>query len=584
MSYRLHPVAPGHTRTRRSGRREYRELRRQQRRGMTRLADAIRSAGSHRASRSPSFERLTQEGSAPSRPPLHVIVMCRLGFGVRAGYLSEWNALGSNDPDRLESWLLQQLDPESINDSDCDNRISNANFTTLGKTADQVWADHVVPDPEWEVWRRPFTETELVTMLRAVYSKRQLYEATVRFWHDHFSIYGEEVSPYFLTYDRDVIRPNAFGNFETMLKGVARHPAMLEYLDNKRNSYVPYLENDGINENYARELLELHTLGDEHYFKGVHPDDVPRDGALAVGYTDFDVTMAARCLTGWTISDQDWDPEVGYTGRFKYMHSWHDTVTDKVILGAPINGKDEPTKEGMRLLRRLARHRSTALFIARKMCRRFIADEPPESLVQSTADVFMAGLDSDSQIADMIWHIATSTAFATTWGQKVRRPWEIFIAAMRASGAEFEFDETDTYLGLLWWMSVIGHLPFHWEPPDGYPDTREAWISSSPRVMSWDFVAYLTAVRRDNWEGPYYADMVSATPADKNTANELVDYWANRIFRRSLPAAERAVLRDYMANGAGPDDALNFDDWWDAPARMQAMVSLMFSSPSFLFL
>ena len=192
----------------------------------------------------------------------------------------------------------------------------------------------------------PAAETQCLRMLRAVYSRRQVFERMVEFWHDHFNVQGWEfsIAPLFVHYDRDVIRPRTLGNFRAMLEDVAKAPAMLYFLDNKSSSVA------GFNENFARELCELHTLGAQHYFPGNNPFDVPRDNGIPRGYCDNDVYEAARALTGWTMRDDHWQfpqtPEYD-TGEFLYWDGWHDKAS-KLFLGRVHPGQQSAGRDGGR--------------------------------------------------------------------------------------------------------------------------------------------------------------------------------------------------------------------------------------------
>ena len=210
--------------------------------------------------------------------------------------------LGSTEEERLNNYIEQQLNPENINDSELQARISTAGFTTINKSLKQMWVDHFVNNGgDYTVRILPFLETERLTFLRAVYSKRQLVEVLADFWQNHFNIYGLDYSaaPVFMHHDRDIIRPHLLGNFREFLEAVTKSTAMLTYLDNYANS------NAGPNENHARELFELHTLGSKHYLGVGRQDQVPKDSVgRPIGYVDDDVYEAARCLTGWTIRNQ----------------------------------------------------------------------------------------------------------------------------------------------------------------------------------------------------------------------------------------------------------------------------------------
>ena len=554
-------------------RRAYQKLRREA------LGRPSRSPRRSRQQAGPPAQKVT-----PTLPSMAHLAHTKMGFGSRPGDRGAFNALGSTGTERLENYIEQQLAPGQIDDSACDALINSGNFVSLNKNFSELYEDHALDDEDWENYIRPYTETELLTCLRALHSKRQLKELITGFWHDHFNVHGEEAGPMFHHYDRTVIRPNVFGNFRTMLEGVVKHPVMLEYLDNKYNTYVDWLPNNGINENFARELLELHTLGAENFYGSLPPGQVPTDGnGVPLGYTDHDVTMAARCLTGWTVSDQPWYDELpNNTGEFAYVHTWHDRETNKQILGQNLTGKNTPMSEGTQLLDSLANHRGTATFIARKLCRRLVSDTPSENLVQSVANVFWANRASNQQIRKTLRYILNSDEFRNSFGKKVKRPFEAIISSMRAGNGSFTWRYDQYYRGLLWWIHLTGNLPFGWAPPNGYPDVKEAWISSSPRVMTWDVCSWVSWPY--DWDGvqPLHVDAFAQMPADKTTAREIVDFWVARILG-TMPAYEKDVLMDFMANGGSPDAELQFDEEWQDKGRVWHVLALIFQSPSFLW-
>ena len=365
----------------------------------------------------------------PALPPLAVIVFNRMAFGPEAfnsqgGDFARFAQLGGDDDARLQAYVNEQLNPNAIDDSACDNLIAAQGFSTLNKSLPQLWTDHVLADGiGWEERIRPFTETERATWLRAVYSKRQLQEVLADFWHNHFNIYGRDYwpAPVWVHYDRRVIRANLLGNFRTLLGAVAKSPAMLYYLDNTSNTSA------GPNENFARELFELHTLGAENYL-GVVQDrnSVPLDEeGRPVGYIDKDVYQATECFTGWTV-DRD-------TGEFFFQENDHSRY-EKIVLNQTI-GDFLGQQDGEIVLDLLANHPGTARHIARKLCRRLISDTPPESVVQAAADVFYAQRNAPDQLARVVRTILLSEEFRTTWGQKVKRPFEYAASVLRGGAA-----------------------------------------------------------------------------------------------------------------------------------------------------
>ena len=539
----------------------------------------------------------------PGTPSVAGIVHQRLCFGARPGDHAAFESLGADDDERLENWLDAQLAADPTDPAPA--METSWSLGTLGKTEYQLWHEHYRHE-DWEEHIRPLNQTERRTFCRAIHGTRQLQEVVFEFWHNHFSIYGDDVGPMMCAFDRDVVRAHGLGNFRELLGAAVKSWAMLQYLDNKYNSFAPWLENDGINENFARELLELHTLGDLHYWPGVEPADVPDGpGGVKVGYTDADVTQAARCLTGWTTEDAYiWEgfwPPAQY--EFSFYENWHDDQNVKTVLGQTIDhlsDADGGTEaDGEHLLDLLAAHRGTAVFICGKLVRRLISDDAPASLVESAADVFQAQAAAADQLAQVVRHIVMSTEFRTTFGEKVRRPFEIVVAQMRAANIDFPLVDADTEQGgragwFMWQMLQTGHLPFAWGPPNGFPDTRGAWIGSSPRVLTWWFSNFLTHVPDPG--GVHYHDIVGETVTDLGdtlenlTPEQIVDYWIERMIgspsHRQMPSGERGVLVDYMADGASPSSPLGSTRAGSdhrAPAQIRMLVSLMAMSPSFLW-
>jgi len=532
------------------------------------------------AMRSPETKSLRAKAPAgdPAVPSAAVIALTRMGFGPRPGDVAAFNALGASDPQRLEAYVDQQLDPASIDDSVAEARIAQAGFTTLGKSLSQLWQDHVVAEPEWHIRMQPFFETELATFLRAVHSRRQLFEILVDFWHNHFNVYAYEYDPgpVWVYSDRDVIRANALGNFRQMLEAVAQSPAMLHYLDNLENSA------DGPNENYARELLELHGLGAENFLGSIPQDQVPLDGeGRPLGYVDEDVTAAARCLTGWTLSNRPWDPDFGNTGQFLYYDEWHDHEP-KTILGVDLPANQPAMKDGRDLLDLIAQHPGTGRFVARKLCRRLLADNPPESVVEAAAAVFTAQVDASDQIRQVVRTILLSSEFLTTWGEKIKRPFEVAAGMIRGAGGDLPFTLDDSATDWFFWMYFqTGQPLFSWHPPNGYPDVRGAWQSTSPRVGCWRLANMLIQVEDDT--GNTYLDLLGQTPAEVRSAREIVTFWADRILGRPLPENEEDELIAFMAQGYNPELDLPLSADEDTQDRLRALVALIFMSPSFFW-
>lgn len=328
-------------------------------------------------------------------------------------------------------------------------------------------------------------ELQQAKILRAVYSERQLQEAMTDFWFNHFNVFIQKGADRILTtsYERDTIRPRVFGKFEDLLLATAESPAMLFYLDNFQ-SVSPDMQNRmmrgraigrlrqqnaqqrrprGINENYAREIMELHTLG--------------VDG----GYTQKDVQEVARCFTGWTIRNPRGAAE------FVFNRFAHDDG-EKVVLGHRIpagGGK----KDGETVIRILASHPSTAKFVSTKLARKFVSDNPPQSLVESMSKTW---LKTGGDIREVLMTMFKSREFwaPENYRAKIKTPFEMTVSAVRAIGAE-----TNGGPAFHQWIAKMGEGLYLAQPPTGYPDTAEHWVNTGALLERMNFSLALSANR-----------------------------------------------------------------------------------------
>ncbi len=335
-----------------------------------------------------------------------------------------------------------------------------------------------------------------IRLLRAVYSARQLLEMMVDFWVNHFNIFVGDL--YLNTdYTERVIRPRALGKFEDLLVATAKHPAMLLYLDNWLNSAPekvvqerlaaghpvsprsdgrralamrtrkPFFDQaKGLNENYARELMELHTLG--------------VDG----GYTQEDVIQVAKSFTGWTVSGVRLE---GPEGTFMFDSLIHEEG-DKVVLGQTIESAG--IEEGMQILKMLAHHPSTARFISTKLVRRFVADDPPAALVDAASQAFER---TGGDIREVLRAIFTSPEFfsARYYHGKIKKPLEMVASALRAVNADIDSRLNVSLPYLYRTMSEMGEPLYQHRAPDGFPDFASAWISTNALFKRMDFAMAL---------------------------------------------------------------------------------------------
>jgi uncharacterized protein (DUF1800 family) len=317
-----------------------------------------------------------------------------------------------------------------------------------------------------------YVNSELIEnkLYRGIYSNKQLQEVLVDFWMNHFNVYnGKGPDRVLLTsFERDAIRPYIFGHFRDLLLATARHPAMLFYLDNWQSQVPrddipvpPGVRRPGINENYGRELMELHTMG--------------VDG----GYTQEDVIAVARAFTGWTIYD------FNKFAEFQFNPAAHDRK-EKVVLGhtIPAMGAEQ---DAVQVIDILAHHPSTAHFISKELAQRFVADDPPEALVNRMAETFKK---TDGDLRAVLQTMFTSVEFLSegAWEAKLKSPLELALSAVRAVGA----DVTDTTI-LAQRISDLGEPLYGKVEPTGYPNTGESWASTAGLLGRINFANALVA-------------------------------------------------------------------------------------------
>jgi len=384
----------------------------------------------------------------------------RLTFGPRPWDYQRTRKLGDTEEAAFAVFLEQQLAPEKLDDRGGDNAVRR--FEVLQEPLGELFE-----------YQDKYLLDALVraTVLRAVFSERQLFEVMVNFWSDHFNIDPSKGDAKWLKVadDRDVIRRHALGKFPDMLRASALSPAMLWYLDGRVNKKAG--DADKPNENYARELLELHTLG-------VHG-----------GYTQKDVMEVARCLTGWTVRETQ-RSQLGL-GSVEFKCHLHDRG-EKTILGHGIPAIPEKTKreeadklgraELATVLGIVGLHPATARHVATKLCQRFIEDAPPAATVSTVAEKFIA---SGGDIPTTLRALFATDAFRTTRGTKLKRPFHFIVSALRATHAT-----TDAGRVVQDYLLRMGHAPFHYPTPDGYPEEAAPWLGTL--LWRWNFAVGLS--------------------------------------------------------------------------------------------
>lgn len=575
-----------------------------------------------------------QSGAKPLSEDQKIMhVLNRLGFGARPGDVDKVKAIG------LQKYIDQQLDPKSVSDTVAENKVKNldvfemstaelfAKYPNPGALLRQIegpnnnaQARANTPNAAGQPDAADMTETDrrerrqkiaalyqeydlkpanqivpqiaANRVLRAVYSERQLQEAMVDFWQNHFNVFAGKAAVrwYIPSYERDVLRPNALGNFKDLLVGTAQHPAMLFFLDNfesvspnaqannrgnnsqrlqrlvQSGAPLPrqarerlkqqYGVNDaeldqrlkdmkaapqpaqqgrkrGINENYARELMELHTLGVDN------------------GYTQQDIIEVAKCLTGWTIADPrgyrraaastiqgtedrrlsrlqrlQGVPEDIESGEFYFNSRAHVTGT-KTVMGQKID--EGGIKDGLKVMDILAKSPATAKFIARKLAVKFVKDNPNESYVGRIADAFhKSGGDIKSTLRAMF---SDKEFFATeNYRAKIKTPFELAVSSIRTLGAE-----TNASPAMLAMLNKLGETPYGYQAPTGYPDTAEDWVNTGALLERLNFAVAIASNRIPGTR----VDLRAYTSQDKA---KILDQAIESILDGDISAATRTNL------------------------------------------
>jgi uncharacterized protein (DUF1800 family) len=403
----------------------------------------------------------------PFRPPAAdqidplVHVLNHATFGARPGDYERISKLAKEPRAAAMAFLEQQLAPATLEDRVAE--YAARRFETMGEPLGELFE-----------YQPKLLHEELMraTLMRAVLSERQLFEVMVQFWSDHFNIDPSKGECKWLKVadDRDVIRPHALGKFPEMLRASLLSPAMLWYLDGRVNRRRNSSEKP--NENYARELLELHTVG-------VHG-----------GYTQEDVMEVARCLTGWTVRSKENKPYFGI-GKVEFKPDLHDFGAKRLlgyVLPAAPEGLNRELRENFataqltRVLEIVTTHPATATHIATKLCRHFMADAPPEGAVKAVAETFR---HTAGDITPTLRTLFTTDEFWAARGNKFKRPFTFVASALRAV-----FAETDAGMPLVRYLERMGHAPFTYPTPDGFPDVAAPWLGTL--LWRWNFAVAIS--------------------------------------------------------------------------------------------
>jgi uncharacterized protein (DUF1800 family) len=456
-------------------------------------------------------------GIAAFSPSVHLLN--RITFGPRPGDVERVTEMGG------KAFIEEQLAPETLDTARADNIIEK--FDTLDPSG--------LLDTLKRLGPRPVYELNAAALARALYSEQQLYEVMVDFWSNHFSIYALGMPTRILKIadDREVIRPHALGRFRDLLGASAHSPAMLYYLDNHKNSV------EGPNENYARELLELHTLG------------------VGNDYTQNDVGEVARAFTGWSIGR----PFSGHAGQFQFVAADHDDG-EKNVLGhiIPPGGGEQ---DGEFILDILAADPNTAQHICRKLCIRFISDTPPEQIVNEAVTTFT---QTGGSIRPVLRTILYSDAFNAAVGAKVKRPLEFITSMLRTLDVDVR-----NFRPVVEALRDMGQLLFGWPSPDGYPDYGPAWINTNALLVRWNLA--LQFVELSGQRRPLRFDLLDPLHnVESQTPEQILQLYSRVILNHPLPKmAHRQFLGLLQSNQE------------DIVEGLPAVVALLFASPYFQY-
>lgn len=518
--------------------------------------------------------------------------LSRLTFGARAGEVERVEQIG------VDKWIAQQLKPDAIPDPAISAALSGmpawtmdarqlrtaiANsataFTAMSRSMAQpsmaqpgmaqpsMMADTVTVRRALPLsYATPANEFVAGKIIRAQISERQLDEVMTEFWLNHFSVFGRKMPApeAIVVYERDVIRPNTLGKFRNLLGAVAHSPAMLYYLDNPSNrsdslhrtlsefrsgatinARTAASKRLGINENYARELMELHTLG--------------VDG----GYTQQDIINVARALTGWGTGPAA--AGLSQNGAvFRFDDQLHDAEAKSVLGHALAEGRG--VEDGEQVLDIIARHPSTARFIATKLARRFVSDTPPPSVIERAAATFSR---TDGDIAETVRTIVTSPEFFSraAFRSKVKSPMELMVSMRRALGAPI-----DTSVASARVVARLGHPAFGYETPEGWPDVASTWMNPGTMFGRLRFAqdvanARLKDLPTAGWEGW------------RTLASEPLSKQVDGVIGLLFGGVVDSTTRQLMLAVATPKEVM--PGGTPSSARLRDLLELALSAPEF---
>ncbi|MCB2109089.1 MAG: DUF1800 domain-containing protein [Rhodobacteraceae bacterium] len=411
----------------------------------------------------------------------------------------------------------------------------NASTEDLLKVVIGVNQQTVAPQEEFRIQQ----EVAAASWIRAAHAKYQLREFMVDFWNNHFNVGRDEdrfASAALPVYDREAIRPYALGNFHDMLLANAKSASMQIYLDNFVSSATTP------NENYARELLELHTMG-KNYYLGVAGSASALEelaaqgtGTQSPGFTDEDVIEVSKALSGWTIEfGQRVSPSYALpvTGKFIFNLQQHNTTAGK-FMGVDLSVMGG-ISQGEKVIEIAANHKGTAEFICTKLVRRIFGDPMPSAVVARAVDAWNANATSPNQIREVMRAILLDgDEIGSMAAQKIRRPFERVVALFRTT-------DTQVNASAVWSYAVYGMKDGvnAWPAPNGRPDVDGFWLSTSASLTTWNLLIGLL------FNPTVTTSLLGQTPASIATATEGIEYWLERMIGSEIaPESMNALVAD----------------------------------------
>ncbi|WP_285593458.1 DUF1800 domain-containing protein [Kineosporia sp. NBRC 101731] len=464
-----------------------------------------------------------------------LLLVRRATYGPTPALLAEAQGLGR------AAWLDRQLKPETIKDSYVEGILQR--FPRVNWSISRIRSEYAKSFGSWDV----MVQLTRATMVRAIWSERQLFELMVEFWSNHLNVTcpSSDVWDSRADYDR-VVRRHALGRFADLLVAASLHPAMQSYLDNASST------KDHPNENQGRELLELHTVG------------------IGAGYSEEDVKNSARILTGLGTDG---------SGEATYRAGRHWVGPVQVLGFTSANNTAAGGKDvAVAYLTYLSRHENTARQLATKLCLRFVGDSPPEALVARLASVYLA---NDTAIVPVLRELFGSNEFAASTGQKVRRPYEDLVATLRILGVKPDVKGIEGIENLHWMILDMGHSPLYWGPPNGYPDVATAWQSPAGTLARWN--SHLNIA--DRWwpttlTGP---DLGTLIPRPRPaTHGALIDALSERLLQQKATKVQQVAICEFLTDEwhkITPSTPVTKDSY-AIGGRLPYVVGLLLDSPA----